>query len=107
MSAIVPVMMMRLREPGFFESQTAVSEKVARLKMSSSVRVEGESLLSIRKGPRQAAARRDGEVVAGHGTRVCQQSPGALCLSGRKKGTLGQLSPPKGGPNCPGVGVAP
>ena len=99
-------MMMGLREQGFFKSQTAVSEKVAQFKMSSSVRVEGESTLSICKGPRQAAARRDSEVVAGHGTCVCQQRQGALCLFGLKKGTLGQLSPPKGGPNCPGVGVA-
>ena len=101
MSDIVPVMMLRLREQRFFESQTAVAEKVGRFKMSSSVRVEGGSTLSIREGPRQAAAGRDGEVVEGHGTRVCQQGQGALCLSGRKHNTLVQLSPPKGEPIVP------
>ena len=64
--------MLRLRKHRFFESQTAVSEKAAGFKMSSSVPVEGDLTLSICKGLRQAVARRDGEVVAGHARRVCR-----------------------------------
>ena len=94
-SAIVPVMMLGLRKHKLFESQKAFSEKVARFKRSNSVRVEGGSTLSIRKGPGQAAAVCYGEVVAGHGTRVCQQKQRALCLSGWKTNTLAQLTPPK------------